>query len=178
MIANLYNDLHPDKSLKNTGFKDAKTAIKTIKLVKKRSVKYQFDVINTMYNRAKYHPHRTTDMEKAMVIFKDWLNNYKTIKKNNFPFLTLSKMLKYEKLADKYNINKQFLNIYKSVNGNPYKLQYMLIDNSKPDGYDYWSYRIKMINKLNKHKLLFNKEGVPTKYHLYLIMHAYSPVLI
>jgi hypothetical protein len=55
--AQLYNDLHPDKSLKNTGFKDKNIANHTINIVSKRSLRYQFDVINTMYNRAKYHPH-------------------------------------------------------------------------------------------------------------------------
>jgi hypothetical protein len=77
--ATLYNDLHPEKSLKNTGYKDAKKAKDTIKLVKKFSLQYQFSVINTMYNRAKYHPHRSNDMLKAMKIFKIWLNNYKKI---------------------------------------------------------------------------------------------------
>lgn len=42
MKAQLYNDIHPDKSLKNTGFKDKETAIKTIKMVEKRSLRYQF----------------------------------------------------------------------------------------------------------------------------------------
>ena len=31
-----------------------------------------------MYNRAKYHPNRTKDMEAAMKVFKKWLN------KNNY----------------------------------------------------------------------------------------------
>lgn len=34
----LYNDLHPEKSLKNTGFKNAKIALATIKLVSNRSL--------------------------------------------------------------------------------------------------------------------------------------------
>ena len=67
--AQLYNDLHPDKSLKNTGFKDHNTAIKTIKMISKRSLRYQFDVINTMYNRAKYHPHINEDMKKKLADF-------------------------------------------------------------------------------------------------------------
>jgi hypothetical protein len=50
-------NLHPDKSLKKTGFKDIATANSTINLISKRSLRYQFDVINTMYNRAKYHPY-------------------------------------------------------------------------------------------------------------------------
>jgi hypothetical protein len=62
-------NLHPDKSLKNTGFKDSATANHTINLISKRSLRYQFDVINTMYNRAKYHPHSNDDMKKAMVVF-------------------------------------------------------------------------------------------------------------
>ena len=40
--AQLYNDLHPDKSLKNTGFKDSATANHTINLISKRSLRYQF----------------------------------------------------------------------------------------------------------------------------------------
>ena len=105
---NLYNDLHPNKSLKNTGFKDKKTAVNTIKLIKKRSLKYQFDVINTMYNRAKYHPHRNKNMEDAMIVFKDWLKTYKNKKleeENKYPFLSLNKIIEYEKLANKYNID-------------------------------------------------------------------------
>ncbi len=35
-------NLHPDKSLKNTGFKDSATANHTINLISKRSLKYQF----------------------------------------------------------------------------------------------------------------------------------------
>jgi hypothetical protein len=38
----LYNDLHPENSLKNTGFKDISTAIHTINLISKRSLRYQF----------------------------------------------------------------------------------------------------------------------------------------
>ena len=46
----LYTDDHPTLSLKGTGFKDVHTANKTIKLIEKRSLKYQYDVVNTMYN--------------------------------------------------------------------------------------------------------------------------------
>ncbi len=73
----LYNDLHPDKSLKNTGFKNEEKALNTIKLVSKYPLTYQFSVINTMYNRAKFHPYRTKDMLKAMKIFAVWLKKYK-----------------------------------------------------------------------------------------------------
>ena len=62
-----------------TGFKNEETALKTIKLIKDKPKKYQFSVIQTMYNRAKYHPHQTNDMKKAMKIYKKWLNDYPNI---------------------------------------------------------------------------------------------------
>ena len=70
----LYADYHPKTSTKGFGFKDKKMALETIKKLKDREKKYQFLVINTMYNRAKYHPYRTKDMEEAMKVFKKWLN--------------------------------------------------------------------------------------------------------
>jgi hypothetical protein len=73
----LYEDKHPKTSLKGTGFKNKEKAIETINLVKGKPLVYQFQVINTMYNRAKYHPHQTKDMKDAMKVFKEWLDGYK-----------------------------------------------------------------------------------------------------
>jgi hypothetical protein len=74
----LYEDKHPKTSLKGTGYKDAKKARQTIKLVSKYDLTYQFQVINTMYNRAKHHPFQTKDMKEAMKVFKKWLSRYKS----------------------------------------------------------------------------------------------------
>ena len=30
-----------------------------------------------MYNRAKYHPHQTSEMQDAMKVFSQWLKKYK-----------------------------------------------------------------------------------------------------
>ena len=38
---------------------------------------YQKQVVNTMYNRAKYHPHQTDKMREAMKVFKEWLDKNK-----------------------------------------------------------------------------------------------------
>lgn len=73
----LYADYHPDKSMKKLGFKNKSVAKYTISKIKSKPKAYQFQVINTMYNRAKYHPNRTPDMEEAMKIFKTWLLDYK-----------------------------------------------------------------------------------------------------
>jgi hypothetical protein len=200
MISQLYNDLHPDKSLKNTGFKDKSTAISTIKLVEKRSLRYQFDVINTMYNRAKYHPHITDNIKEAMSVFKKWLKNYSKLKKledKKYPWLSLKIISKYEKIAELYGVSEVarglkkgtrtdegFLKMYKKVDGKSNKLQYIPVKKNNPTGNDYYSYRINFINsrmgqiRSSKTPLYYTEgkfKGLPTKQHIILIMHAYSP---
>ena len=69
----LYEDYKPQTTIKNLGFKNKEKAIYTINKIKNKNLTYQKSVINTMYNRAKYHPNRTKDMEKAMKVFKKWL---------------------------------------------------------------------------------------------------------
>jgi hypothetical protein len=190
--ATLYNDLHPQTSLKNTGFKDVKTANNTIKIISKRSLKYQFDVINTMYNRAKYHPHQTTDMKKAMKIFSSWLDKYnkkKELENKKYPWLPFDIVKKYEKIAKSYNITKSkeiyenFLYIYKKFNNKIHKLQYIPC---KINNYifDFWSYRIIIIKSILKQMKqnntpLYYKTGIykdlPTKEHIILILHGFSP---
>jgi len=73
----LYQDKHPETSAKGLGFRNKEKAIETLKIIKNRNINYQKQVVNTMYNRAKYHPYRTADMERAMKIFKKWLNDNK-----------------------------------------------------------------------------------------------------
>jgi hypothetical protein len=182
----LYADDHPELSTKGTGFKNENIALNTIKIISSRSLKYQFDVVNTMYNRAKYHPNQTPDMLKAMVIFKHWLDSYikNKDKENKYKdFLSLDIITSYETLADEYNINdkyKNFIKVYKKIK-KPYKLQYILANNKE----DYYSYRINLIKsilqkiKQNNNKLFYisgKNAGSPTKNHIILILHAYSPV--
>jgi len=69
----LYSNDNPDKSI-SAGFKDEKTAIETINKIKKKPHGYQVKVILTMYNRAKYHPHQTSDIKKAMKVYRKWLD--------------------------------------------------------------------------------------------------------
>ena len=143
----LYDNFHPEKSLKGTGFKNTKVALNTLKLVSKRSLKYQFDVVNTMYNRAKYHPHKTKDMEDAMKIFHKWLKMYPKLRKiedSKYPWLPLETIEKYESIADTYKVSqvarglkkgtrtdKGFLVMYKEVLGKKNKLQYIPVKKIK-----------------------------------------------
>jgi hypothetical protein len=199
----LYNDLHPSKSLKNTGFKNKFVAINTIRLIKNRSLKYQFDLINTMYNRAKYHPNKTNEMAEAMKIFKIWLDKYKNKKQKEnlkYPWLKLNQknIDQYKKLLKKYKnvvlsvVHKKFLSVLKNLNYKYYKLQYIPINYIKDNflqknfkqnnfvGFDYWSYRIFMIksilNDIKKNKTpLYYNDNMPTEQHIVLILLGYSP---
>ncbi len=76
----LYEDKHPKTSRKGLGFRDKVKAIETINKIKNENIVYQFQVINTMFNRARFHPHQTKDMREAMDIFKIWLKKYKNNK--------------------------------------------------------------------------------------------------
>jgi len=73
----LYEDNHPKTSTKGLGFKNKEKALETLKIIKDRDIIYQKQVVNTMYNRAKYHPYQTNDMQEAMKVFKAWLLKHK-----------------------------------------------------------------------------------------------------
>jgi hypothetical protein len=73
----LYEDKHPNKSTKGTGFKNKQKALDTLEIIKNFDIVYQKQVVNTMYNRAKYHPHQTEEMKEAMKIYKKWLDKNK-----------------------------------------------------------------------------------------------------
>jgi hypothetical protein len=73
MNKSLYEDKHPNKSLKNTGFANKEKALQTLYLIENYDLTYQKQVVITMYNRAKYHKYRKPGMIEAMKIFKKWL---------------------------------------------------------------------------------------------------------
>jgi hypothetical protein len=184
------NNKHPGTNILNTGFKDVSAVNKTIKLISKRSITYQKSVINTMYNRAKYHPHQTDAMVSAMKVMKKWLkaNKNKTYK---YEYLDLDLIRKFEKLANQYDISRVargldkptkseygFLVIYKKYGKG--KLPFIPIFSKKPERGDYDIFREKYINarlgQMKKMKIaLYDEDGLPTKHHLTLIMNGYSP---
>jgi len=192
----LYEDKHSKFSTRGTGFKNKLKAIETLKIIKDRDIIYQKQVVNTMYNRAKYHPYKNKDMEDAMKIFEKWLKEYPKLKKdedNKYQWLPLKIVKKYEKIAEKYKVSevargikkgtktdKGFLEMYKKVLGKQHKLQYIPVKENRPTGQDYWSYRIGFLNsrlgQMHKAKTpLYYEDGLPTKQHIILIIHGYSP---
>ena len=143
----LYSNLHPNRTMKGTGFKNKKTALKTIQLIRFRSPTYQFNVINTMFNRAKYHPNQTKEMCDAMKIFEDWLKKYKK------PEIKYAYMSKADILTS--GVKSDLIDKLESVGWKYYKLQYFPF--GEEGKYDYLSWRdfqIKKLLKKSKKKLI------------------------
>ena len=89
--SHLYTDDNPETTLHGTGFSDAAAAHGTIHLIRKRSLTYQFQVVNTMFHRAKHHPHPNARMQSAMDVFQEWLNEYKGKKQQATAFKTVKR---------------------------------------------------------------------------------------
>jgi len=71
----LYEDKHPETSLKGTGYVNKEKALKTLELIKDYDINYQVKVVLTMYNRAKFHKYQTDGMLDAMKVYKKWLKS-------------------------------------------------------------------------------------------------------
>lgn len=196
----LYTDAHPKTTLQGVGFKDADTAIRTIHKVEssKKSDHHKYLIIHTMYYRAKYHPHQTKEMKEAMKIFKDWLDKKKKQKGGGkLPYLPLSIIKPFEKLADYYGVSKKarglekptttdegFLVVYKRIKGDATKLKEIPCKKSNPEGV-HWNRKrdIEIKGKFGQMKRmkipLYQKEGdlkgLPTKMHVIMVMWGYSP---
>jgi len=140
-MSRLYSDDHPEKSLKNTGFKNKTMAKQTLSLIKKRSLFYQFTVVNTMYYRAKNHPNKTKEMDDAMKIFKEWLDRYpikKEKEENNQ--ITMNKIKLIENKLDKNTI--QIINKNKK---SLWKLKFIVYPQNNK--YDFYSYIQSILKK-------------------------------
>jgi hypothetical protein len=198
----LYTNAHPKTTIKGTGYKNKKTALNTLKLIKDKPLKKQFLIINVLYQRAKYHKNQTKDMIQAMYVFEKWLKKYKTMKGGNtinrkLPYLPLSLVNSYEKLANYYNVslkarglekpttsNEGFLVVYRKIKGNGSLMKNIPCKKNKVSGV-HWDRKrvIEVYGKLGQIKRMkldfFHKSGIlkglPTKIHINMIMWAYSP---
>jgi hypothetical protein len=71
----LYDDANPRSTTEGLGFRDKQTAENTLRRISTREKTYQKQVVTTMYNRAKYHPHQTDEMRQAMKVYEKWLHD-------------------------------------------------------------------------------------------------------
>ena len=200
----LYTNAHPKTTIKCTGYKNKKTALNTLKLIKHKPLKKQFLIVNVLYQRAKYHKNQTKDMIQAMNIFEAWLKKYKNMKGGNgnkinkkLPYLPLSLVNSYEKLANYYNVSRKarglekpstsnngFLVVYRKIKGNGSLMKNIPCRKNKVSGINWDRKRdIEVYGKLGQLKRMkldfFHKSGIlkglPTKIHINMIMWAYSP---
>lgn len=155
-------------------------------MVSERSLLYQWQVINTMYNRAKHHPHKTKDIEKAIAIFGTWLGEtYPKAKANQRVFKPLAKKTIEALLPDleaRSGVDTTFAEIYIGLDRKK-RLANVLVDDNKPEGPDWDRTRVDALNKLVPdedkefdHEELWDKDGALSDYHLALIAWAWSPL--
>lgn len=184
--SHLYTDDNPSTTLHGTGFKDADAAEKTIALVSQRSLTYQFQTINTMYNRAKHHPHHTVDIDKAIAVFQTWLKKtYPAAKQAQRDFKpVLSKKIVQallERLEQTKGVNTEFARFYVELEPRK-RLANTLVDPEKPEEEDWDVRRGRALEKLvpegtePDEEELWDEDGGPSDKHLKLVAWAWSPV--
>lgn len=200
----LFSNNNPDTTVKNTGFKNKEIALKTIKDMHDRDITYQFQVINTMYQRNLQVQKKTKNEDKiknlkqAEKILKEWLDNYKNKNRKNemFHYIPLDVVNNFETLAKYYNISKKarglekptksdkgFLTIYREVKGDIKKLRNYPIKKTIPEGQTWDKHRNNYCKRrktmINNQKKMYVQEGtlkgLPTKLHTNMIMWACSP---
>jgi hypothetical protein len=69
----LFSDTRKSKKSYFTGYGTEEKAKKTLKSIKKLPHGKQNQIVNTMYNRAKFHANQTKDMRKAIKVFRKWI---------------------------------------------------------------------------------------------------------
>lgn len=194
--SHLYTDDNPQTTLHGTGFKDADTAHRTLKLVSQRSLTYQFQTINTMLYRAKGHKHKTPGIEAAIGIFQEWVDTYQDQKAalRQFPLLSKDKVKVYLERFDKGEYGsegeaddeirdtEEFARMYVDL-GARKRLANTLYDNEHPEKED-WEVRrynrlCSLVDGSRKYEVgdlwIDERERLPTKRHLNMILWAYSP---
>ena len=90
----LYSDDNPNDTVKDTGYGDAATARKTLRIIKSVDKQRQMQIVNTLYNRAKHHANQTADMRAAMSIFKSWIDDKKIKESTLYKYMVDRKILK------------------------------------------------------------------------------------
>ena len=191
--SHLYTDDNPETTLHGTGFKDTDAAKRTIDLVSKRSLTYQFQTINTMYHRAKGHPHPTPGIKGAMAVFNEWLkvtypNAKKALRAGGFkPILSKDIVSAYASRCRTAlpSSHLAFLNMYIDLPKNK-RLANVLLDPKEPGERDWEVERYQKLCELvaeGKEESkgweaveLWDEGKQPTEAHLRLIAWGWSPV--
>ncbi|KAF2487533.1 hypothetical protein BDY17DRAFT_306907 [Neohortaea acidophila] len=202
--SHLYTDDNPSTTIHGTGFKDKAAALRTLDLIKDRSLTYQFQTVNTMYHRAKHHPSMKKkvegsaglkDMDEAMAVFKHWLDvtypeQKESLRRDGFkPLLSKECVERYLARivgADLSDNARKFAEVYAKLPKGK-RLANTLVDDKKPKEADWERLRYDCLDNLvptDKESgaaswdsnELWSQDGQPTSQHLELIAWAWSPV--
>lgn len=76
-MTSLYDNGYLPKT-KGTGYGTKQKAKQTLQLIKNKPLSYQWQVVNTMFNRAKYHKYQTSGMREAMDVYQTWMKKRKS----------------------------------------------------------------------------------------------------
>ena len=203
--SHLYTDDNPSTTIHGTGFKDKAAAVRTLDLIKNRSLIYQFQTVNTMYHRAKHHPSMkkavegsasTADMRAAMDVFRHWLDvTYPTergeLRAGGFkPLLSKACVERYlEQIKESADVSEQakvFAKVYAELPKGK-KLGNVLVSDSKPTEADWERLRYDSLDELvpsGKEQpkswttdQLWEGDRQISATHLELIAWAWSPVV-
>lgn len=203
--SHLYTDDNPATTIHGTGFKDKSAALRTLDLIKNRSLIYQFQTVNTMYHRAKHHPAMkkavggaasTQGMREAMEVFRTWLDETYPAAKESLraggfkPMLSKKVVERYlERIEGSKVVSedaKAFAKVYVNLPKGK-KLGNVLVDDSRPMEQDWEARRYAALDGLvpagkeggeKEWKLseLWNDDRDVADQHLELVAWAWSPV--
>ncbi|CAK3774006.1 Hypothetical predicted protein [Lecanosticta acicola] len=203
--SHLYTDDNPATTIHGTGFKDEAAALRTLDLIRQRSLTYQFQTVNTMFHRAKHHPAMkkaaegsgsTGNMRAAMDVFQTWLEETYPAEKETLrvgggfkPLLSKKCMGRYisliEDSADVSDDGKIFARTYVRLPKGK-RLGNVLVDDTKPAEPDWERKRYQVLDGLVpegeesepnwKSSALWTGDSKPSPRHLELIAWAWSPV--
>ena len=96
-LEDLYSDDNPKDTVRGTGYGDASSARKTLKIITSVDKERQMQIVNTLYNRAKHHANQTAGMRDAMKIFKKWIDDNKIKETPLYNYLLDKGVIKQEK---------------------------------------------------------------------------------
>jgi hypothetical protein len=180
----LFSNNNPATTVHGYGFDTPAHVTQTLTDLNNRDIIYQFQVVNTLNERAKAVLKRTPDPVKkknissSIVLLSKWLSSYRKQDrgtKENYPYLPVQVVNKLELLAEYYNISRKarglekptlsdegFLPVYRRVKNNIAKLRTLPVKSTVPSG-DTWD---KHRNNYIKRRLLMLKSAGYGLYHM------------
>jgi hypothetical protein len=187
----LFSNNRPETTIHGYGFDTIEHVNATLADLINRDAHYQFQVVNTLYNRAKVMS--PIKYKAQLKLMATWLKKYKSQAPQHFDYLAINIVNKLEAFANYYNISRKarglekpttsdkgFLPVYREIKGDYAKLRTMPVKASKLDGQT-WdkqrnNYLVRRVHMLkNAGYGLYTETGLPTILHVNMMMWAYSP---